>query len=80
MEKKEYEVQVKTKVVDELLRKNHNTVVKYESSIMTKEEKEILKESSKELDKNLEYVWRIQTELVDLLKKDKALLSKLMQD
>jgi len=80
MEKKEYEVQVKTKVVDELLRKNHSLVVSIESSTNTKEEKQLLKQGSKQLEKDLDYVWRIQTELVHLLRKDKLLLTKLMRE
>ena len=80
MSKVEPYVQVRTKAVDQLLRKNHDIVVSIESKNMTKEEKQVLKEASKDLEKNLQYIWQIQTELILLLKKDKALLSKLMQD
>lgn len=80
MEKKEHEVQQRTKVVDELLRKNHNLVVSMESKSSTKEEKKLMKEASKQLEKDLDYVWRIQTELVHLLRKDKLLLTKLMKE
>lgn len=80
MEKKEHEVQQRTKVVDELLRKNHNLVVSMESKSSTKEEQKLMKEASKQLEKDLDYVWRIQTELVHLLRKDKLLLTKLMKE